>query len=94
MQAPSLVELYIIEAIGHSAAELQIHGTLADPTPSLKGAWGNVPATSQFYLVHMPYSHFALLRAGSRTREERGICGGRSRGGPGDDGEEEFNIRG
>jgi hypothetical protein len=83
MEAPVLVVHDIIEAIGHSAAKLEINRPLAEPAPALKGAWRNVPTAGQFYLVQMPYRHRALLRMTSKICEQSGRCAGRNEEGPG-----------
>jgi hypothetical protein len=80
--------LDIFEPVRNPTAEFQINWPFTKPSPALQGSGRDIPAACQFYLVQMPYSHFALLRAGSRTREERGTSCGWSQGGLGEDGEE------
>jgi hypothetical protein len=53
MEAVGLVLLYVIEPIGHSAAELEVNGALAEPAPTLEGTRGDIPAFRELVLIEM-----------------------------------------
>jgi hypothetical protein len=53
MEALGLVLLYVVEPVGHSAAELEINGALAEPTPALEGSGRNIPALCELILIEM-----------------------------------------
>ena len=72
---------HVFEPVDDPSTDFEIGGAFTGPPPALKCALTDIPAIGQFDLIEVFNSQGVLLGGCSKTWEENGGCGGRSRGG-------------